>query len=184
MSSLSPLIRSTLRRGASCGHRLPNTPTSTTSGMIIRCLNNQLVWPPPQMKLEGKDQVQILFEKILFLDLVEVSMLNHLVQTRLGASGGNMSGLGQLEGGQAAAAAAPVEPAEEKTVFDIKLVSFDAKAKIKIIKEVRALAGLGLKEAKELVEGAPKVIQKGVKKEAAEEVKKLLEGIGATIEIA
>ena len=137
------------------------------------------------MKMEGKDQVQILFEKILFLDLVEVSMLNHLVQTRLVASGGKMSGFGQLEGGQtaASAAAAPVEPVEEKTVFDIKLISFDAKAKIKIIKEVRALVGLGLKEAKELVEGAPKVIQKGVKKEAAEEVKKLLEGIGAVIEI-
>jgi len=72
---------------------------------------------------------------------------------------------------------------EEKTVFDIKLVSFDAKSKIKVIKEVRALAGLGLKEAKEVVESAPKVIQKDIKKEDAEEIKKKLEEIGAAVEI-
>jgi large subunit ribosomal protein L7/L12 len=72
---------------------------------------------------------------------------------------------------------------EAKTSFDIKLVEFDAKAKIKVIKEVRALAGLGLKEAKEMVEGAPKIIHQGVKKEEAEEIKTRLEELGATIEI-
>jgi large subunit ribosomal protein L7/L12 len=70
-----------------------------------------------------------------------------------------------------------------KTVFDIKLVAFDAKAKIKVIKEVRALAGLGLKEAKELVESAPKVVHKDVKKEEADEIKAKLEELGATVEI-
>jgi large subunit ribosomal protein L7/L12 len=79
------------------------------------------------------------------------------------------------------APAAPV--VAEKTVFDLKLVSYDDKAKIKVIKEVRAIAGLGLKEAKELVEGAPKVIQKDLKKEEAEELKAKLEEIGAQIEI-
>ena len=71
-----------------------------------------------------------------------------------------------------------------KTAFDVKLVGFDAKAKIKVIKEVRALVpGLGLKEAKALVEEAPKVIQKDINKELAEEIKAKLEGIGAEVEI-
>ena len=65
----------------------------------------------------------------------------------------------------------------------MKLTGFDAKAKIKVIKEVRAIAGLGLKEAKELVEGAPKIIKKDLKPEEAEELKKKLEEVGATIEI-
>jgi ribosomal protein L7/L12 len=72
----------------------------------------------------------------------------------------------------------------EKTAFDMKLVAFEAASKIKIIKEVRAVTGLGLKEAKELVESAPKILQKGLKKEAAEELKKKLEELGATIEIS
>jgi len=75
------------------------------------------------------------------------------------------------------------EAAPAKTAFDVKLVSFDAKSKIKVIKEVRALAGLGLKEAKEMVEGAPKVVIKDVSKEAAEELQKKLEEVGAVVEI-
>jgi large subunit ribosomal protein L7/L12 len=168
----SLLVRSTLRRSATAA-----TPAT-------RFINNQLVWPPPEMKMEGKDNVQIIFEKILFLDLVEVSMLNHLVQKRLGYKAGS-SGYSPGGGsGGGAAAAAPVEPVAEKTLFELKLISFDAAAKIKVIKEVRAIAGLGLKEAKELVEGAPKVIQKDIKKEVAEELKKKLEEVGAVIEIA
>ena len=73
--------------------------------------------------------------------------------------------------------------ATTKTAFDIKLVSFDAKSKIKLIKEVRGLAGLGLKEAKELVDTVPSIIQKDVKQERAEELKAKLEELGATIEI-
>lgn len=71
----------------------------------------------------------------------------------------------------------------EKTIFDIKLVAFDPTSKIKVIKEVRAIAGLGLKEAKEMVEGAPKTILKDIKKEQAEEIKAKLEELGATVEI-
>ena len=70
-----------------------------------------------------------------------------------------------------------------KTVFDIKLVSYDDSAKIKVIKEVRAIAGLGLKEAKEMVESAPKIVMKDIKQEEAEQIKAKLEGLGATIEI-
>ena len=92
----------------------------------------------------------------------------------------------------AAAAAAVAEPAagggeseaaaEEKTEFDVILTSFGEK-KINVIKEVRSITGLGLKEAKEAVESAPKAIKEGVSKEEAEEVKKKLEEAGASAEI-
>ncbi|KAL4517547.1 hypothetical protein Ndes2526B_g00753 [Nannochloris sp. 'desiccata'] len=81
----------------------------------------------------------------------------------------------------APAAAEAAAPAEEKTDFNIKLDGFDAASKIKVIKEVRAITDLGLKEAKELVEGAPAVLRKGVKKEEAEQIKAKLEAAGAKI---
>jgi large subunit ribosomal protein L7/L12 len=74
--------------------------------------------------------------------------------------------------------------AQAKTTVDIKLLSFDAAAKIKVIKEVRSIISeLGLKEAKELVESAPKILQKGVSVEKAEEFKKKLQEVGAEIEL-
>ena len=82
-------------------------------------------------------------------------------------------------GGGAAAA-----PVEEKTEFDVILISAQADSKIKVIKEVRALkSDLGLKEAKELVDGAPKTLLTGVSKDDAEKAKKQLEGVGAKVEI-
>lgn len=80
------------------------------------------------------------------------------------------------------AAGGDAEAAEEKTSFDVILASFGEK-KIQVIKEVRAVTGLGLKEAKELVEGAPKAIKEGVSKEEAEQVKEKIEAVGATVEI-
>jgi large subunit ribosomal protein L7/L12 len=82
-----------------------------------------------------------------------------------------------------ASVAVEEEVVEEKTVFDLKMTAFDDKSKIKVIKEIRAITGLGLKEAKEMVEGVPKVIRKDIKKEEAEELKVKLEAVGATIEI-
>ncbi len=84
-----------------------------------------------------------------------------------------------------AAAAAPgaaAAPAEEKTEFDVVLSSFGSK-KIQVIKAVRELTSLGLKEAKELVESAPKAVKEGVSKEEAEQIKEKLEQAGATVEI-
>ena len=75
-----------------------------------------------------------------------------------------------------------VAQAEEKTEFDVILTMFGDK-KIQVIKEVRALTSLGLQEAKALVEGAPKPVKQGVSKEEAEKVKKVLEDVGATVEI-
>jgi large subunit ribosomal protein L7/L12 len=79
-------------------------------------------------------------------------------------------------------AAAEAAPAEEKTEFDVILTGVSGN-KIQVIKEVRAITGLGLKEAKELVESAPKPIKEAVSKEEAEELKKRLEEAGATVEI-
>jgi large subunit ribosomal protein L7/L12 len=82
----------------------------------------------------------------------------------------------------AAGAAAPVAAAEEKDAFDVVLAAAGDK-KINVIKEVRAVTGLGLKEAKDLVEGAPKTVKEGVNKEEAAKIKKLLEDAGATVEL-
>ena len=82
----------------------------------------------------------------------------------------------------AAAPAAAAEAAEEKDEFDVILAAAGDK-KINVIKEVRTITGLGLKEAKDLVEGAPKPVKEGVKKDEAEEMKKKLEEAGATVEL-
>ena len=133
-------------------------------------------------------KVEDLFQRIIFLDLVEVHLLAELINEKLGitvsdaerarmAKGGG-GGAGKTEEDEEAAA-----PAEVKTAFDVKLTAFDAKSKIKVIKEVRAITGLGLKEAKELVEGVPSTVKKDIKQEEADELKAKLEGLGATIEI-
>jgi large subunit ribosomal protein L7/L12 len=81
-----------------------------------------------------------------------------------------------------AAAAAPAAAVEEKTEFNVILTAVGAQ-KINVIKEVRAVTSLGLKEAKDLVEGAPKAVKEGVNKEEAEKIKKQLEAAGATVEL-
>jgi large subunit ribosomal protein L7/L12 len=81
-----------------------------------------------------------------------------------------------------AAGAAPATPAEEKTEFTVVLASAGEK-KIEVIKEVRALTGLGLKEAKDLGEGAPKPVKEGVNKDEAEKIKAQLEKVGAKVEL-
>jgi len=82
----------------------------------------------------------------------------------------------------AAAGAAAAAPAEEKTEFTVMLAAAGDK-KIEVIKEVRAVTGLGLKEAKDLVEGAPKAVKEGVNKKDAEDIKKKLEAAGAKVEL-
>ena len=82
----------------------------------------------------------------------------------------------------AAAAAPAAEAAAEKTEFDVVLASFGDE-KIKVIKAVREITGLGLKEAKEIVDGAPKTLKEGVSKDEAEELKKKLEEVGAKVEL-
>ena len=117
--------------------------------------------PAPPLSEESIQKINGLLDKILQLDMIEVHLLTMVVNEQLGIkwNQAQAAGAGPIGGG-GAAAAPEEEVAEEKLLKDIKLVGFDAKAKIKVIKEVRSIAGLGLKEAKELVEGAPKIIQK------------------------
>ncbi len=108
------------------------------------------------------------------LTVMEAAELSNLLEDKWGVS---------AAAPVVVAAAGPVaEVAEEKTEFDVVLTAIGDK-KINVIKEVRAVTALGLKEAKELVESAPKTVKEGVKKEEAEEVKKKLEAAGASVEI-
>lgn len=140
-------------------------------------------------KREITDPVVVeLGEKICQLNLLQVSDLTELLKQRLGLQP-PMGGFAMPMGMPMAAAAAPAAaeaaaPKEEKTEFDVKLEGFDAASKIKVIKEIRGITELGLKEAKELVEGSPTVVKKAVKKEEAEEMKKKLEAAGAKVSLA
>ena len=115
-----------------------------------------------------------MIEEIKGLTVLELSELVHALEEEFGVSAAAMAA-------PAAGAAAPA--AEEKTSFDVVLTGFDAAAKIKVIKVVREITGLGLKEAKELVDGAPKPLKEGVSKDEAEELKKKLEEAGAKVEL-
>ena len=106
------------------------------------------------------------------LDIVELSMA---LEEEFGVSAAAMAA--PAAGGAAAPAA------EEKTEFDVILAGFDAAAKIKVIKAVREITGLGLAEAKGMVEGTPKALKEGVSKDEAEELKKKLEEAGAKVEL-
>ena len=116
-------------------------------------------------------------EDLSGLTVLEAAELSKMLEEKWGVSAA----------APVAVAAGPVaapgaEAAEEKTEFDVILAAFGEK-KINVIKEVRAITGLGLKEAKDLVEAAPKTVKEGVKKEEAEEIKKKLEDAGATVEL-
>ena len=138
----------------------------------------------------ASEKVEKICDDVCQLNVLELKEFLDLFKERAGLSdadlqgGGGGGGVVQVAAAAAPAAAAPAEAAaEEKEFFDIKLTSFDAKAKIKVIKEVRALTGLGLKEAKEVVEGAPSVLKKEVKKDEADEIVKKLTELGASAEL-
>jgi len=124
------------------------------------------------------DQATVV-EYIKNLKLGEVKALIEVLENELGVSAS--APVMAIAGGAAAGAAE--EEAEEKTEFDVELTEFDAKAKVKIIKVVREVTGLGLKDAKALVEGAPSVLKEAVSKDAAEEIKKKIEELGGKITI-
>jgi large subunit ribosomal protein L7/L12 len=115
------------------------------------------------------------------LKLSEVKALIETLENELGVkAAAPMMAMGAMPAGGAAAPAA--EAAEEKTEFDVVLKDAGAK-KIEVIKAVRAITGLGLKEAKDLVEGAPKEVKTGISKEEAAEARKKLEEAGAVVEV-
>ena len=122
-----------------------------------------------------KDQV---IEFISNMSVLEMSEMVKEMEEKFGVSAAAAAVAAPVAAGGGEAAA----PAEEKTEFDVILTSIGEK-KINVIKEVRGITGLGLKEAKETVESAPKAIKEGVPKEEAEEIKKKLEEAGASVEI-
>ncbi len=154
---------------------------------------------PPVKDVDGSgvyapQNVVDICHDMLQLNMLEMAALHQKICLHFGfpyddpllmSGGGGSGGSGGGAGSNAAEAAPEPEPAAPaKTVFDVKLMGYDEKSKIKVIKEVRAaVPGLGLKEAKEMVEGAPKVISKDLKPEQAEELKKKLQDAGAIVEI-
>ena len=119
-----------------------------------------------------------LVDDLSALTVLEASELSKMLEEKWGVSAA--APVAVAAGGGGAAAAAPA--AEEKTEFDVILASFGDN-KINVIKEVRAITGLGLGEAKALVEGAPKPIKEGIAKAEAEELKKKLEAAGAKVDL-
>src|SRR5499433_126624 len=123
--------------------------------------------------------INAIAEQIQGLTLLEASQLVKLLEEKLGVSAAAAAPVMMAGGGGGAAAAAP---AEEKTEFTVVLKDVGAN-KINVIKAVREVTSLGLKEAKDLVDGAPKNVKEGVSKEEAETIKKKFAEAGATVEV-
>ena len=121
------------------------------------------------------EKITALIEEVKALTVLELSELVKALEEEFGVSAAAMAA--PAAGGAAAPAV------EEKTEFDVVLTGFDAAAKIKVIKAVREVTGLGLAEAKAAVEGTPKTLKEAVSKDEAEELKKKLEESGAKVEI-
>ena len=123
----------------------------------------------------ASEKITALIEEVKALTVLELSELVKALEEEFGVSAAAMAA---PSGGGAA-----TEAAVEKTDFDVVLAGFDAAAKIKVIKAVREITGLGLAEAKAAVEGAPKTLKEAVSKDEAEELKKKLEEAGAKVEL-
>jgi large subunit ribosomal protein L7/L12 len=119
-----------------------------------------------------------LVDDLSALTVIEAAELSKMLEEKWGVSAAAPVAVAAAGGGGAAAAA----PAAEQTEFNVILATVGDK-KINVIKEVRAITGLGLKEAKDLVEGAPKPVKEGVNKDEAAKLKKQLEDAGATVEV-
>ncbi len=117
-------------------------------------------------------------DQLSALTVIEAAELSKMLEEKWGVSAAAPVAVAAVAGGAAAGAA----PAEEKTEFSVILADAGDK-KINVIKEVRAITGLGLKEAKDLVEGAPKPVKEGVNKDEAAKIKKVLEDAGAKVEV-
>lgn len=126
----------------------------------------------------ASEKINALIEEVSALTVLELSELVHALEEKFG-----VSAAAPVAVAAGPVAAAPAEEVEEKTEFDVVMTNFGAE-KVKVIKAVREIVtGLGLAEAKALVEAIPAKIKEGIAKEEAEELKKKLEAVGATIEV-
>lgn len=133
-----------------------------------------------QGTIQLDSELEQIFQKLDALPLGKAAQLVKALEERWGVSAAAPVAVAAAA---PSAAAAPAEPVEEKTSFDVTLEAYGDK-KIDVIKAVRAVTPLGLKEAKELVESAPKVVREGVNKEEAEKIRKLLEEAGAKVKVS
>ena len=124
----------------------------------------------------ASEKITAMIEEVKSLTVLELNDLVKALEEEFGVSAAAMAA--PAAGGAAAGAAA-----EEKTEFDVVLAGFDAAAKIKVIKVVREITGLGLAEAKAVVEGTPKTLKEGLSKDEAEEMKKKVEEAGGKVEL-
>jgi large subunit ribosomal protein L7/L12 len=125
---------------------------------------------------------QQVIDYIKGISVLELSQLVKALESELGVSAAAAMPMA-MPGGAAGGGAAAAAPVEEKTEFNVTLVSFPADKKINIIKVVREVTSLGLKEAKDLVEAVPKPIKEGVPKEEAEAIRKKFDEVGAKVEV-
>jgi large subunit ribosomal protein L7/L12 len=121
-----------------------------------------------------------ILEAIASMTVLEVSELVKMMEEKFGVSAAAPVAIAAAG---AAGGAAPAAAVEEQTEFNVILKAFDDSKKIAVIKEVRAVTGLGLKEAKDLVEGAPKPLKEGVSKEDAAKIKEQITAAGGTVEV-
>ena len=131
-----------------------------------------------EVKVQVSEEMEKFISYVENLKVLELASLVKALEQRLGVS----AAVPMAAAAPAAAAAPVAAAAEEKTEFTVMLTGFGDK-KINVIKEVRAVTGLGLKEAKDLVEAVPKPVKEGVSKEEAEQIKKKLVDAGATVEL-
>ena len=124
----------------------------------------------------ASEKITALIEEVKALTVLELNDLVKALEEEFGVSAAAMAA--PAAGGAAGGAAA-----EEKTEFDVVLAGFDAAAKIKVIKVVREITGLGLAEAKAAVEGTPKTLKEAISKDEAEELKKKIEDVGGKVEL-
>lgn len=145
---------------------------------------------PTEHRSPPTERVWRLVDEISGLTLSEISELGSIIMKKRGMiepptvgvmKAGAAAGLVMKTAGGGAAAAAKEEKKPDKTVFELKLESYDASSKIKVIKEVRSFTELGLKEAKDLVEKTPSVLKKGVSKEEGEQIIEKMKALGAKV---
>lgn len=143
--------------------------------------NEQTTQNGQREKIELTDKMKEIMKSIEEMSVIELSNLVKALEEKFGVSAAAPVGVAVAPGatGAGAPGAAPAE--EEKSTFTVVLASVGSQ-KIQVIKEIRAITTLGLKEAKDLVESAPKPIKEGVPKEEAEKIKEKLEAVGAKVE--
>ena len=127
--------------------------------------------------MSSEGNIEKIVEMVEGLTALELAALAKALSEKFG-----VSPMAAMPMGAAVAAAAEIAPEEEKTAFDVVLAAVGDK-KLQVIKVVRAITGLGLKEAKDLVEGAPKPVKEGATKEEAQDIKAKLEEVGASVEV-